>query len=306
MTLADDRALDRFPSHDPATGEALATWPVDDEARSARPSTGRGWPPCGGPSSAGPGGGSAARLEVASPGACAAGPAGARGDRQAPRRRQARDHPRHRAHRLGRPARAGCSARAGAAGALRPTSRPPRVPAARRGRRDRAVELPGVHPDGLDRLRAGGRNAVVFKPSELTPAIGDWLVDVRRGRARAAGAPAGHRPRPTGAALARTGVDKLAFTGSSAPAKVMAACAETLTPVLIECGGKDALIVTPTPTWTPPPTPPRGARCQRRADLHRDRAGLRGRRGVRRVPRAAARRGDVVRAGSTRRRRTAR
>ena len=31
------------------------------------------------------------------------------------------------------------------------------VPAARRGRRDRAVELPGVHPDGLDRLRAGGR-----------------------------------------------------------------------------------------------------------------------------------------------------
>jgi len=48
----------------------------------------------------------------------------------------------------------------------------------------------------------------------------------------------------TGAALCRSGLDKLAFTGSTATAKrVMAACAETLTPVLVECGGKDALIV---------------------------------------------------------------
>ena len=30
-----------------------------------------------------------------------------------------------------------------------------RVPAARRRRRDRPVELPGLHPDGVDRLRAG-------------------------------------------------------------------------------------------------------------------------------------------------------
>src|SRR6266540_2041559 len=48
----------------------------------------------------------------------------------------------------------------------------------------------------------------------------------------------------TGAALCRAGVDKLAFTGSAATGrKVMAACAETLTPVLMECGGKDAVIV---------------------------------------------------------------
>jgi succinate-semialdehyde dehydrogenase / glutarate-semialdehyde dehydrogenase len=40
------------------------------------------------------------------------------------------------------------------------------------------------------------------------------------------------------------GVDKVAFTGSAATGrKVMAACAETLTPVLMECGGKDALVV---------------------------------------------------------------
>jgi succinate-semialdehyde dehydrogenase / glutarate-semialdehyde dehydrogenase len=47
-----------------------------------------------------------------------------------------------------------------------------------------------------------------------------------------------------GNALCTAGVDKLAFTGSTATGKkVMAACANTLTPVVIECGGKDALIV---------------------------------------------------------------
>jgi acyl-CoA reductase-like NAD-dependent aldehyde dehydrogenase len=92
-------------------------------------------------------------------------------------------------------------------------------------------------------LAAG--NAVVFKPSEYTPAVGRWLVD---SFARVVPEQpvlqlvTGHGP--TGAALCRAGVDKLAFTGSSATGrKVMAACAETLTPVLMECGGKDALIV---------------------------------------------------------------
>ena len=48
----------------------------------------------------------------------------------------------------------------------------------------------------------------------------------------------------TGSALCRAGVDKIAFTGSTATAKkVMATCAERLTPVLVECGGKDALLV---------------------------------------------------------------
>jgi acyl-CoA reductase-like NAD-dependent aldehyde dehydrogenase len=92
-------------------------------------------------------------------------------------------------------------------------------------------------------LAAG--NAVVFKPSEYAPAVGAWLVD-----SFASVVP--ERPvfqlvpgfGDTGAALCRAGVDKLAFTGSTATGKkIMAACAETLTPVLIECGGKDALIV---------------------------------------------------------------
>ena len=92
-------------------------------------------------------------------------------------------------------------------------------------------------------LAAG--NAVVFKPSEHTPAVGEWLV-----RTFAEVVP--EQPvltlitgfGPTGAALCRSGVDKVAFTGSTRTAKqVMAACADTLTPVLLECGGKDALIV---------------------------------------------------------------
>ncbi len=93
-------------------------------------------------------------------------------------------------------------------------------------------------------LAAG--NAVVFKPSEYTPGVGKWLADtLRRGRPR--------RTRvfqlvtglgETGAALCRAGVDKIAFTGSAATGrKVMAACAENLMPVLMECGGKDAMIV---------------------------------------------------------------
>ncbi len=93
-------------------------------------------------------------------------------------------------------------------------------------------------------LAAG--NAVVFKPSEHTPAVGAWLVAAWRGAnpdlADVLQLVTGFGP--TGAALCRAGVDKIAFTGSSATGrKVMAACAENLVPVLMECGGKDAMIV---------------------------------------------------------------
>jgi acyl-CoA reductase-like NAD-dependent aldehyde dehydrogenase len=92
-------------------------------------------------------------------------------------------------------------------------------------------------------LAAG--NAVVFKPSEFTPGVGDWLV-----KSFADVVP--EHPvlqlvtglGETGAALSRAGVDKIAFTGSANTGKrVMAACAETLTPVVIEAGGKDSLLV---------------------------------------------------------------
>jgi succinate-semialdehyde dehydrogenase / glutarate-semialdehyde dehydrogenase len=92
-------------------------------------------------------------------------------------------------------------------------------------------------------LAAG--NAVVFKPSELTPAVGCFLADTF---ADAVGDPPVLQvvtgDGSTGHALCLAGVDKVAFTGSPATGrKVMAACAERLTPVVLELGGKDAMVV---------------------------------------------------------------
>jgi acyl-CoA reductase-like NAD-dependent aldehyde dehydrogenase len=91
-------------------------------------------------------------------------------------------------------------------------------------------------------LAAG--NAVVFKPSEYTPGGGLWLAETF---AEVIDKPVFQVVTglgETGAALCRSGVNKVAFTGSTATGKrVMAACSESLTPVLIEAGGKDALIV---------------------------------------------------------------
>jgi acyl-CoA reductase-like NAD-dependent aldehyde dehydrogenase len=92
-------------------------------------------------------------------------------------------------------------------------------------------------------LAAG--NAVVFKPSELTPLSGKLLVECAQAAI----------PIPdlvqlvtgygeVGALLARADVDKVAFTGSAPTGRrVMAAAAEKLTPVLLELGGKGPAIV---------------------------------------------------------------
>ncbi|MEO8549592.1 MAG: aldehyde dehydrogenase family protein [Kofleriaceae bacterium] len=93
-------------------------------------------------------------------------------------------------------------------------------------------------------LAAG--NAVVWKPSELTPLV---ALEIEKIASQAFALPdllqvvtgAG----ATGAALAKSAVDKISFTGSAATGKrVMAAAAERLTPVLMELGGKDPMIVT--------------------------------------------------------------
>jgi len=92
-------------------------------------------------------------------------------------------------------------------------------------------------------LAAG--NTVVFKPSEYTPAIGVWLEQswqriapfadiftVVTGTAE------------TGVALTQSSVGKISFTGSTKTAKKVAAtCAELMTPVVLECGGKDPVLV---------------------------------------------------------------
>jgi len=92
-------------------------------------------------------------------------------------------------------------------------------------------------------LAAG--NAVVYKPSEFAPGVGHFLVDTF-------GQVVPEAPvlqlvtgfGETGTALCRGGVDKIAFTGSAATGrKVMHACADGLVPLVVEAGGKDALLV---------------------------------------------------------------
>lgn len=92
-------------------------------------------------------------------------------------------------------------------------------------------------------LAAG--NSVVFKPSEWASATGNWLVN-------AVNAAIPDQPvvqavfggGAVGASLCGAGVNLMSFTGSAATARrVMAACATTLTPVILECGGKDAALV---------------------------------------------------------------
>jgi succinate-semialdehyde dehydrogenase / glutarate-semialdehyde dehydrogenase len=104
---------------------------------------------------------------------------------------------------------------------------------------------PIVTPLGSIAYALAAGNAVVYKPSEYTPAVGQWLADsFARVVPEHPVFQIVHGLGDVGAAICAAGVGKVAFTGSSATArKVMAACAETLTPVLMEAGGKDAMIV---------------------------------------------------------------
>ncbi|HEV2828918.1 MAG TPA: aldehyde dehydrogenase family protein [Pyrinomonadaceae bacterium] len=92
-------------------------------------------------------------------------------------------------------------------------------------------------------LMAG--NAVVLKPSELTPLIALKLSDLFK----RAGLPDGllniaTGDGSTGVALINARVDKIMFTGSVATGKRVAeAAAKYLTPVVLELGGKDPMIV---------------------------------------------------------------
>ena len=91
-------------------------------------------------------------------------------------------------------------------------------------------------------LAAG--NAVVFKPSELTPGAAVWIAERWQETIGHDVLQAVPGDGSTGAALAASEVDKIAFTGSTATAKkVMATAAANLTPIVAECGGKDALLV---------------------------------------------------------------
>ncbi|MFI2346301.1 aldehyde dehydrogenase family protein [Streptomyces sp. NPDC019443] len=109
------------------------------------------------------------------------------------------------------------------------------------------VIAPGNHPLAIalhsipHALVAG--NTVVLKPAERTVGVGRLIGEVF--------ASAGldlvqvvSGDGTTGEALVRSGVDKVVFTGSTTVGRrVLAAAAPTLTPVILELGGNDAMIV---------------------------------------------------------------
>jgi acyl-CoA reductase-like NAD-dependent aldehyde dehydrogenase len=92
-------------------------------------------------------------------------------------------------------------------------------------------------------LMAG--NAVILKPSEVTPFSGRLVADLFR----EAGLPDGvltvlEGDGETGAALVDGGVDKISFTGSVRTGrKIGEACGRNLIPCTLELGGKDPMIV---------------------------------------------------------------
>lgn len=92
-------------------------------------------------------------------------------------------------------------------------------------------------------LMAG--NTVVLKPSEFTPLVGVKIVEIFT----QAGLPKDVLQVVvgdglTGAALVQSGVDKISFTGSVPTGKkIMEAAAKSLTPVVLELGGKDPMVV---------------------------------------------------------------
>lgn len=261
MTLAHDHptndhdhavdrdALDRFPSHDPSNGEVIATWPVDDEA-SVRETVDRArvaaqwWADLGFD-------GRRERLldwkgiltrRIRRLGQLVHRENGKPVDDAILEAVLAIDHidwaAKHARGVLGprtvRPSLLSLNQQAwleyqpvGVVGVIGPWN------------------YPVLTPIGSIAYALAAGNAVVFKPSEYTPGVGAWLVE-----AFAEVVP--EQPvlqlvtgfAGTGAALCRSGLGKIAFTGSTATGKkVMATCAETLTPVLIECGGVDALVV---------------------------------------------------------------
>ena len=92
-------------------------------------------------------------------------------------------------------------------------------------------------------LAAG--NTVVLKPSEYTPGVAVWLEESFSKCAPFEGIFSVVTGLPdTGRYLTESAVNKVAFTGSTRTAKkVAASCAERMTPVVLECGGKDPVLV---------------------------------------------------------------
>ncbi len=104
---------------------------------------------------------------------------------------------------------------------------------------------PAFTPMGSIAYALAAGNAVVFKPSEYTPGVGSWLSETFKRVAiidsiftTITGLP------ETGKALTESAIDKISFTGSTKTAKLVGqSCAARMIPVVLECGGKDPVIV---------------------------------------------------------------
>lgn len=106
--------------------------------------------------------------------------------------------------------------------------------------------FPAHLPNGhiMPALLAG--NTLVFKPSEHTPRVAEWMV----AQWEKAGLPAGvlnlvQGERETGMALAKTGIDGVLFTGSSATGKALHAQFAGRPEILLalEMGGNNPLVM---------------------------------------------------------------
>jgi acyl-CoA reductase-like NAD-dependent aldehyde dehydrogenase len=87
-------------------------------------------------------------------------------------------------------------------------------------------------------------NAVVFKPSEVSPRAGKAVVDLFEGILPENLLALVQGGGDVGAALCNGGVDLVVFTGSVRTGRAVAhACAEKLLPCALELGGKDAAII---------------------------------------------------------------
>jgi acyl-CoA reductase-like NAD-dependent aldehyde dehydrogenase len=111
-----------------------------------------------------------------------------------------------------------------------------------------AVIMPWNYPLALPlrtivpALLAG--NAVVFKPSEVTPRVGAVIGECLAGLVPDGLFAVVQGGRDVGATLVAAEIDLVAFTGSvAAGRKVSVACAERFVPCSLELGGKDAAIV---------------------------------------------------------------
>ena len=84
---------------------------------------------------------------------------------------------------------------------------------------------------------------MVFKPSEYTPGAGQWLADKFTVVAVESVFQVVTGLGETGNALCTAAVNEPRSPAPARPARRLWPCAENLTPVLIEAGGKDSLIV---------------------------------------------------------------